>query len=157
MELNKRKSLLTPAAPTVWGMIHGDIANQQDIVDMISAAVDKAVGSDLPNRIKGEVLAEINPILGEALSQKQPTLVSGENIKSLSGRSLLGEGDLDPLTETDRTLLNSVEDKATQDEVQGALMKSSAAQNMARNALDKTNELDAKIGDIDTITQDILA
>lgn len=112
MELNKRKSLLTPAAPTVWGMIHGDIANQQDIVDMISAAVDKAVGTDLPNRIKGEVLAEINPILGEALSQKQPTLVSGENIKSLSGRSLLGEGDLDPLDDNDRTMLNTIDTKA---------------------------------------------
>jgi len=157
MELNKRKSLLTPAAPTVWGMIHGDITKQQDIVEMISTLVDNVVGSDLTNRIKGEVLAAINPILGEALEHKQATLVSGENIKSLSGRSLLGEGDLDPLTESDRTLLNSVEDKATQDEVQGALMKSSAAQNMAKNALDKTEELDAKIGDIDTITQDILS
>lgn len=39
MELNKRKSLLTPASPTVWGMIYGEICRQQDIVDMISDTI----------------------------------------------------------------------------------------------------------------------
>jgi hypothetical protein len=112
MELNKRKSLLTPAAPTVWGMIHGDINNQQDIVDVILSKVEEVVGSDLIHRIKSEVIAEINPILGEALEQKQPTLVAGQNIKTLSGRSLLGDGDLDPLDNNDRTMLNTIDTKA---------------------------------------------
>jgi hypothetical protein len=40
MELNKRKSLLTPASPTVWGMIHGDISKQQDLIDKINDAVE---------------------------------------------------------------------------------------------------------------------
>ena len=40
MELNKRKSLLTPASPTVWGMIHGDISKQQDLIDQINSAVE---------------------------------------------------------------------------------------------------------------------
>lgn len=40
MELNKRKSLLTPASPTVWGMIHGDIGKQQDLIDKINSAVE---------------------------------------------------------------------------------------------------------------------
>lgn len=40
MELNKRKSLLTPASPTVWGMIHGDIGKQQDLIDTINSAVE---------------------------------------------------------------------------------------------------------------------
>lgn len=40
MELNKRKSLLTPASPTAWGMIHGDISNQQDLIDKINSAVE---------------------------------------------------------------------------------------------------------------------
>jgi hypothetical protein len=40
MELNKRKSLLTPATPTAWGMIHGDICNQQDLIDKINSAVE---------------------------------------------------------------------------------------------------------------------
>lgn len=46
MELNKRKSLLTPASPTVWGMIHGDINKQQDLIDTINDAV-KGVEVDL--------------------------------------------------------------------------------------------------------------
>lgn len=109
MELNKRKSLLTPAAPTVWGMIHGDIEKQQDIVEMIVEKVKEAVGVDVVNSIKAEVLAEINPLLVE---NYQPIMVSGYNIKTLKGRDLLGEGDIDPLDNTDRTLLQTVEEKA---------------------------------------------
>lgn len=67
MELNKRKSLLTPAAPTVWGMIHGDINNQQDIVYIINQTVSSAVDSELADRLKDEVIEEINPVLEEAL------------------------------------------------------------------------------------------
>ena len=40
MELNKRKGLLNPASPTAWGMIHGDISNQQDLIDKINSAVE---------------------------------------------------------------------------------------------------------------------
>lgn len=112
MELNKRKSLLTPASPTVWGMIHGDINQQQDIVDRITEKVNEAVGADLTNRILGEVLAVINPMFGDLTEQKQDTLQSGVNIKTMKGRSILGEGDLDPLDVTDRMILNAVDSKA---------------------------------------------
>lgn len=112
MELNKRKSLLTPAAPTVWGMIHGDITNQQDIIDRITEKVREATGEELTHRILGEVLAVINPMLGEALEQTQPMLITGYNIKSLKGRSILGEGDLDPLDDNDREMLAAIDYKA---------------------------------------------
>ncbi len=113
MELNKRKSLLTPASPTVWGMIHGDIDKQEDIVVMIgekvAQAIEAFIGVELTNRIKDEVIAEITPLLNE---QYQPTLISGYNIKTLKGRDMLGEGDIDPLDDTDRTMLNTIETKA---------------------------------------------
>lgn len=112
MELNKRKSLLTPAAPTVWGMIHGDISKQQDIVDKISESAAEAVTDELTHRVKSEVLAVINPMLGELVEQTQPRLESGVNIKTLKGRSLMGEGDLDPLDEGDRMLLETIDTKA---------------------------------------------
>ena len=112
MELNKRKSLLTPAAPTVWGMIHGDIANQQDIVDKISEKAEEAVTDELTHRVMSEVLAVINPMLGEVVEQTQPRLESGVNIKTLKGRSIMGEGDLDPLDEGDRMLLGTIDTKA---------------------------------------------
>ena len=195
MELNKRKSLLTPASPTVWGMIHGDIDKQQDIVEMIgekvAQAIESFIGTDLTARIKDEVIAEITPLLNE---QYQPTLISGYNIKTLKGRDMLGEGDIDPLDTTDRNLLNTIDTKADaasvytkkqvdnlisnveidtsnlatkeevinlrESEVQRALMKSDAAQNIAMSAEDKVEELktyvDDQIGTINTMTQDII-
>lgn len=99
MELNKRKSLLTPASPTVWGMIHGDIDKQQDVVEMIK-------------RVKEEVLDEISPIINNVVEHTQPRLEAGVNIKTFSGRSILGEGDMDPLDEGDRMLLETIETKA---------------------------------------------
>lgn len=113
MELNKRKSLLTPAAATVWGMIYGDIDKQKDIVDMIGDKVGDAIKSfmtaDLISQIKEEVIEDITPLLNE---QYQPMLVSGYNIKTLKGRDVLGEGDIDPLDEGDRMLLDTIDTKA---------------------------------------------
>ena len=112
MELNKKKSLLTPAAPTVWGMIHGDIDKQTDIVERIAEKVDEAVGPELSEKIRNEVFAELNPILENVVEQTQPRLEAGVNIKTFSGRSILGEGDMDPLNEGDRMLLETIETKA---------------------------------------------
>lgn len=112
MELNKKKSLLTPAAPTVWGMIHGDIEKQSDIVEMIGEMVNNAVEVDLVDKIKAEVFAEITPLL---VDNYQPIMVSGYNIKTLKGRDLLGEGDIDPLDEGDRMLLETIDTKADAD------------------------------------------
>ena len=194
MELNKRKSLLTPAVPTVWGMIHGDISKQQDIVDMVSEKLEEIAGTELLNKIKNDILKEINPVLNEALEQKQPILVAGENIKTLKGRSLMGEGDLDPLDTSDRDMLNTIDLKADKmstyskkevdelvanveiddsklatkeelqslrdSEVQGALMKSDSAYNIALSTDRKVTNLqtyvDEQIGCINTITEDIL-
>ena len=155
MELNKRKSLLTPAVPTVWGMIHGDISKQQDIVDMISEKLDDIASEELLNKVRDEILAEINPVLNSLLAQKQPTLESGKNIKTLSGRSILGEGDLDALSPDDRWTLEDHDSKITE-----ALMSSSTATNVAYSAELKVKQLkeqvDEQIGAIDTITEDIL-
>lgn len=194
MELNKRKSLLTPASPTVWGMIYGDISKQQDIVDMISEKLEEIAGTELLNKIKNDILKEINPVLNEALEQKQPILIAGENIKTLKGRSLMGEGDLDPLDTSDRDMLNTIDLKADKtstyskkevdelvanveiddsklatkeelqslrdSEVQGALMKSDSAYNIALSTDTKVTNLqtyvDEQIGGINTITEDIL-
>lgn len=160
MELNKRKSLLTPASPTCWGQIHGDISKQEDLRDAISEQVKEAVGSDLINSIKSEILAEINPLISNITETTQPRLETGVNIKSLSGRTLLGEGDLDPLEASDRELLNSVSEKADYGDVQSALQKSSTAQNIAISASNSVDELrgyvDEQIGGINTITEDIL-
>lgn len=112
MELNKKKSLLTPAAPTVWGMIHGDIEKQSDIVEMIGEMVNNAVEVDLVDKIKAEIFAEITPLL---VDNYQPIMVSGYNIKTLKGRDLLGEGDIDPLDEGDRMLLETIDTKADAD------------------------------------------
>ena len=112
MELNKKKSLLTPAAPTVWGLIHGDIEKQSDIVEMIGEMVNNAVEVDLVDKIKAEIFAEITPLL---VDNYQPIMVSGYNIKTLKGRDLLGEGDIDPLDEGDRMLLETIDTKADAD------------------------------------------
>jgi hypothetical protein len=155
MELNKRKSLLTPASPTVWGMIHGDIREQKDLRNAIFEQVKEVVGYDLINSIKSEVLAEINPVISEITETTQPRLETGVNIKSLKGRSILGEGDLDPLDENDRMTLTNLESNT-----QSALEKSDTAQNMALSATTSVEELrgyvDKQLGEINTITDDIL-
>ena len=155
MELNKRKSLLTPASPTCWGQIHGDIRKQSDLVDAISEQVKEAVGSDLINSIKSEILAEINPMIGDITETTQPRLETGVNIKSLKGRSILGEGDLDPLDENDRMTITNLES-----DTQSALQKSNTAQSIAVSASNSVDELriyvDEQIGGINTITDDII-
>lgn len=162
MELNKRKSLLTPASPTVWGMIHGDIDKQEDIVVMIgekvAQAIEAFIGVELTSRIKDDVIAEITPLLS---TQYQPTLVSGNNIKTISGRSILGEGDISALEIADTTLATKQDVQDLRDtDVQTALMSSASAKNTAINADIKVGELrtyvDEQIGGINTITEDIL-
>lgn len=160
MELNKRKSLLTPASPTCWGQIHGDISKQSDLVDVIKEQITNLVANDLIHKIKGEILSEINPLISNITETTQPRLETGVNIKSLSGRTLLGEGDLDPLEASDRELLNSVSEKADYGDVQSALQKASTAQNIAISATNSVDELrgyvDEQIGGINTITDDII-
>lgn len=163
MELNKRKSLLTPAAPTVWGMIHGDIDKQQDIVEMI-------------DNIKTELITEVNLLLADAMGQTQPMLVTGKNIKSLKGRSLLGEGDIDPLDVGDRALLQKVDTKADASSVYTKKQVDNLLENVevdttnlaTKEELDELRDnanngvsdlrtyVDEQIGSIDTMTDDIL-
>ncbi|MCE5310439.1 MAG: hypothetical protein LLG20_22610 [Acidobacteriales bacterium] len=52
--------------------------------------------------------------LQSALDAKQPTLVSGTNIKTVSGVSILGTGDLNPVTATNvAAVINSAAEKTT--------------------------------------------
>lgn len=152
MELNKRKSLLTPASPTVWGMIHGDIDKQQDIVEMIDS-------------IKTEVITEVNLILADAMGNTQPMLVTGKNIKSLKGRSILGAGDIDPLDDGDRALLQKVDTKADATSVYTKRQVDDLVSNIEVDTTnlatkselqDLKDTVDNQIGAIDTITDDIL-
>lgn len=155
MELDKRRNLLTPASPSVWGMIYGDINKQKDLRDAISEQIKEAVGDDLLNELKSQILAEINPMINEITYTTQPKLETGVNIKSLKGRSILGEGDLDPLDENDRMTIDNLSN-----DTQSALQKSSTAQNIAISASNSVDELrvyvDEQIGGINTITEDIL-
>ena len=153
MELNKRKSLLTPASPTVWGMIHGDIEKQQDIVEMIDS-------------IKTEVITEVNLILADAMGNTQPMLVTGKNIKSLKGRSILGAGDIDPLDDGDRALLQKVDTKADATSVYTKRQVDDLVSNIEVDTTnlatkselqDLKDTVDNQIGAIDTMTDDILA
>ena len=152
MELNKRKSLLTPASPTVWGMIHGDIDKQTDIVNLIDS-------------IKTEVITEVNLLLADAMGQTQPVLVTGKNIKSLKGRSLLGAGDIDPLDDGDRALLQKVDTKADASSVYTKRQVDDLVSNIEVDTTnlatkselqDLKDTVDNQIGAIDTMTDDIL-
>lgn len=148
MELNKRKSLLTPAAPTVWGMIHGDIGKQEDLLAKLT-----------------EIYEVLNQEFDLELGQKQDTLQSGVNIKTVKGRSILGDGDLDPLDSNDRRMLNTISDKAdkattyTKTEVNTLLANvkpddSKLATKMELQELQV--RVDEQIGGINTMTEDIL-
>jgi len=70
--------------PTAWGAITGTLADQTDLdtaLDGKAAAVHSHATSDVTG-------------LDTALSGKQATLVSGTNIKTVNGTTLLGSGDL---------------------------------------------------------------
>ena len=134
MELNKKKSLLTPAAPTVWGMIHGDISKQQDLIDKINSAVEGVKTAMSKPSItnyytKSEVDEAISNIEVEVDTSNLATKQELQNLKN--------------------------------NEVQTALSKSDAALTTANSAEQKITELrtyvDEQIGGIDTMTDDILA
>ena len=94
-------------------------------------------------------------MIGEITETTQPKLETGVNIKSLKGRSILGEGDLDPLDENDRLTLTNLESNT-----QTALMKSDTAQNIALSANTSVNELrgyvDESITNLESNTQTAL-
>ena len=145
MELNKRKSLLTPASPTVWGMIHGDIGKQQDLIDKINSAVE-GVEVDLESWVK-----------------EQGYLTEHQSLANYYTKSEVDEAisNIDVEVDTSNLATKQELQNLKNNEVQTALSKSEAAQNTANSAEQKITELrtyvDEQIGGIDTMTDDILA
>ena len=115
-------------------------------------------------------------LLADAMGQTQPMLVTGKNIKSLKGRSLLGEGDIDPLDVGDRALLQKVDTKADASSVYTKKQVDNLLENVevdttnlaTKEELDELRDnanngvsdlrtyVDEQIGSIDTMTDDIL-
>ena len=150
MELNKKKSLLTPAAPTVWGMIHGDISKQQDLIDKINDAVEG-------------VEVDLTGYATEDWVKKQNYLTEHQSLANYYTKSEVDEAISNIEVEVDTSNLATKQElqNLKSNEVQTALSKSDAALTTANSAEQKITELrtyvDEQIGGIDTMTDDILA
>ena len=150
MELNKRKSLLTPAAPTVWGMIHGDIGKQQDLIDKINSAVEG-------------VEVDLTGYATEDWVKQQGYLTEHQSLANYYTKSEVDEAISNIEVEVDTSSLATKQElqNLKNNEVQTALSKSDAALTTANSAEQKITELrtyvDEQIGGIDTMTDDILA
>lgn len=167
MEFNKRKSLLTPAAPTVWGMIYGDIDNQKDISDKISDMVDKAVGVDLSNKIKGEIYTDLNPTLDtfatkESLNETNTEVssvivVANEAYTQAESALTLANNAVKP-TDMENVYIPQIK-KYIDDqivEVEGVVNDGILEVNNNLVNYATLEYVNTQIGAIDTITQDIL-
>ena len=78
-----------------WGNIQGTLSNQTDLKNALDAKQD--VISDLATIRSGAALGStaVQPsTLSTELANKQDTLVSGTNIKTINGSSILGSGDI---------------------------------------------------------------
>ena len=150
MELNKRKSLLTPATPTAWGMIHGDISNQQDLIDKINSAVEG-------------VEVDLTGYATESWVKEQGYLTEHQSLDNYYTKSEVDEAISNIEVEVDTSNLATKQElqNLKNNEVQTALSKSDTALTTANSAEQKITELrtyvDEQIGGIDTMTDDILA
>ena len=99
-----------------WGEIYGTLSNQEDLQNALNEKQETLVSGTNIKTINGETLLGEGGItieagntaiwgdiegtlsnqedLQEALNEKQETLVSGTNIKTINGETLLGEGDV---------------------------------------------------------------
>ena len=158
MELNKRRSLLTPAAPTVWGMIHGDIDNQQDIVNKISDKIEEATGDNLTSKIKGEIYNDLNPTLEtfatkEALNEintevSSVIVVANEAHTQAESALTLANNAVKP-TDMENVYIPQIEGY-----VDGEIVEVKGY--VDSEVLNLKTYMDEQIGEIDTITLDIL-
>lgn len=83
------------AGASEWGQITGTLSNQTDLQSALDAKQD--VISDLNTIRTGAELGStaVQPgTLSTELANKQDTLVSGTNIKTINGTSILGSGDI---------------------------------------------------------------
>lgn len=154
MELSKRKSLLTPAAPTVWGMIYGDISKQKDIVEKIDAAVkseleDFEVDVDLSDYYtKSEIDAALENIDVDLTGYATEDWVN-ENLQTKADKS-----NTYTKTEVDDLIGNiniDTSELATKEELQVV------ATSVENGVAELRGYVDDQIGVINIITEDILA
>ena len=83
------------AGASEWGQITGTLSNQTDLQSALNAKQDTI--SDLETIRSGAALGStaVQPsTLSTELANKQDTLVSGTNIKTINGNSILGSGDI---------------------------------------------------------------
>lgn len=98
-ELKSKQDVISDLANIREGASKGSTAIQEEQYKGTIAAVDTDESVDDPNIPSGsyddtEIKAQIE-VLASEVEGKQETLVSGQNIKTINGKSLLGEGNIE--------------------------------------------------------------
>ena len=110
----------------------------------VMSAADKTKLDSIPETIPSQ--SEIDGIAADvsaletAMDSKQPTLVSGTNIKTINGESVLGEGNIEVAKKTD---IPSTDNLATKDEL-------TAVETVANNADAKADAATSRIESVET-------
>ena len=105
-----------------------------------SELAQKANASDVATQQEVNVIAANVSALEVDMSNKQPTLVSGTNIKTINGESVLGEGNIEVAKKSD---IPSTDNLATKDEL-------TAVETVANNADAKADAATSRIEGVET-------
>ena len=100
----------------------------------------KANASDVATQQEVNVIAADVSALEVDMSNKQPTLVSGTNIKTINGESVLGEGNIEVAKKTD---IPNTDNFATKDEL-------TAVETVANNADAKADAATSRVESVET-------
>lgn len=94
-ELNKKQDVISDLATIRSGAAAGATALQAADLDEINESISD-IETALSNKAESSVLSNYatTTALANGLSGKQATLVSGTNIKTIEGQSILGSGDI---------------------------------------------------------------
>ena len=94
-ELNKKQDVIDDLATIRSGAVAGATALQEADLDEINESIS-GIETALSNKAESSVLSNYatTEALTNGLSGKQVTLVSGTNIKTIEGQSILGSGDI---------------------------------------------------------------
>lgn len=95
----------------------GDYVTNSDLIDKLSGKADKTEIPTKVSELENDSEYQTKTQLDEAINQKQDTLVSGTNIKTINGETILGEGNItiqssgNVDSELDETSENPVQNK----------------------------------------------
>lgn len=73
----------------------GDYVTNSDLTDKLSSKADKTEIPTKVSELENDIEYQTKTQLDEAINQKQDILVSGTNIKTINGETILGEGDIE--------------------------------------------------------------